>query len=176
MEKPLTKVVRRPPPSSPANGSDYKIAAAREERDAARESARRARENARQEKAAGKLAKKEARQEKLALAKQYGKLALIFGAAVAAGATIGGQMTRVNKPWMGKFQASLILAGLLLIALAKNRMWMQVAGIGLISAGGVTLSDLSRTRDWIPGTSEWEKPIPPAGTEGYRIEVVPNNG
>lgn len=156
--------------------SNAKILAVREERDAARLAAKKAREDARAAKAEQKLAKKEAAAERRALAKHYGKLALIFGAAVAAGATIGGQLTRVNRPWMGKVQAGLLLLGLALLIAAKQRQWMQVVGIAVISMGGVKLSDLSRTRDWIPGDNAWESPIPPAGTEGYRIEVVPNNG
>lgn len=156
--------------------SEAKMLAVREERDAARTQAKRAREEKRLAKNKEKLAKKEKNAERRELVKQYGKLALVFGAAVAAGATVGGQLVRVDRPWMGKVQAGLILVGAVFIALAKGKQWMQVVGIFLISAGGVKLSDMSRARDWIPGDNEWERPIPPAGTEGYRVEVVPDNG
>lgn len=156
--------------------SNTKLMAYREQRDAERAKARRAREDARVAKREKKAARLQARADRRALVKQYGKLALVFGAAVAAGATIGGQLTRVDRPWMGKVQAGLIVVGLLVIAMAKARTWLQVAGITLISMGGVKLSDLSRSRDWIPGDNAWERPIPPAGAEGYTIEVVPNDG
>jgi hypothetical protein len=156
--------------------SDAKMLAVRKERDTAVVNSRRAREDARVAKAEKKEIRKEARAKYKAMAREYGKLALIFGAAIAAGSVVGGQLTRVNKPWMGKAQASMLLVGLALIILAKGRMWMQVAGITIISMGGVKLSDLSRANNWIPGDADWEKPIPPAGTEGYTIEVVPNNG
>lgn len=156
--------------------SNRSVLAARESRDQARMAAKRARDEKRAAKAETKLAKKEARQERKALVKEYGKLALVFGFAVAAGATVGGQLARIDRPWIGKLQALFVVLGLLTIALAKHRIWMQVAGISLISMGGVKLSDLSRTRDWIPGDNEWERPLPEPGTEGFRIEVVPNNG
>lgn len=156
--------------------SDARLQAARDERDAERAKAKRAREAERDAKKAAKQAKKEKNAERRELAKQYGKLALVFGFAVATGATIGGQLTRINKPWIGYVQGGLILVGLGFIAAAKTRRWMMVVGISLVAMGGVKLSDISRTRDFIFGDHEWEKPIPPRGTEGWKIEVVPDNG
>src|SRR5690606_15025957 len=105
------------------------------------------------------------------------KLALVFVAAIASGAVVGGQLTRVTAKWGPRVQWGLLILGVVAIAASKGRVWLQVVGVGLVSAGGVKLSDLSRTRDWIPGENAgWENTIPPEGTEGYRVEVVPNNG